>query len=211
MSPRRAKAVRGRVGDDPAAALRDHLIDTAERLLAERLITSITTRDIARAAAVSDGVLYNYFADKHDLLLAALLRRHADVIGRFIADLPQPGTSTVAENLTRYATAALDLLADALPVAAGLIHDPGLLHRFMAGIHTAPFGAHQVQGPLIAYLNGEQELGRVGPVVPEAVFATLFGATLVLALSVMVGGRSRDDVVADLPAIVDTVVRGIAP
>ena len=69
MSPRQAKGVKGRVGDDPATALRNHLIDVAERLLAERPVSSITTRDIARAGEVSDGVLYNYFASKNDLLV----------------------------------------------------------------------------------------------------------------------------------------------
>lgn len=64
MSPRRAKATLGRVGTDPATALREHLVDTAERLLAEKQVGAITTREIARAAGVSDGVLYNYFADK---------------------------------------------------------------------------------------------------------------------------------------------------
>src|SRR5512140_2747206 len=56
MSPRRAKAVVDRVGDDPATALRELLIDAVDRLLAQGSITAITTRDIARAAGVSDGV-----------------------------------------------------------------------------------------------------------------------------------------------------------
>src|SRR5690349_17179224 len=98
MSPRRANATRGRVTDDPATALREHLIDTAEQLLTQRHVGAITTREIARSAAVSDGVLYNYFADKHELLLAALVRRYTQVLSRFEADLPQAGTGTVEAN-----------------------------------------------------------------------------------------------------------------
>ncbi len=94
MSPRRARAVSGLDGD-PATALREHLIDVAERLLSERQVSAITTRDIARTAGVSDGVLYNYFADKNDLLLTALVRRYGRIVARFEADLPQPGTATV--------------------------------------------------------------------------------------------------------------------
>jgi AcrR family transcriptional regulator len=211
MSPRRAKAVRGRAGDDPATALRDHLIETAQRLLAERRVTSITTRDIARAAQVSDGVLYNYFADKHELLLAALIRRYSGVLGRFDTKLPEPGTGTVTENLTRYATASLDLLTEALPIAAGLIEEPELLHRFMAAIHTEPFGPSQVQRPIIEYLRAEQRLDRIGPVVPEAVFPLLFGATMVVAFSILVGGRPREEAADDLPALIAALVRGLAP
>ena len=84
--------MRGRVGDDPATALRELLVDSAEKLLAERQVSSITTRDIARAAGVSDGVLYNYFANKNDLLVAALMRRYAGLVSGFDADLPAPGS-----------------------------------------------------------------------------------------------------------------------
>src|SRR4051812_14070250 len=124
MSPRRAKAVSDRAEDDPAAALRALLIDAAERLLAERQVAAITTRDIARAAGVSDGVLYNYFADKNELLLAALVQRYGRVAARFDVDLPTPGSATVEANLAAYARAALDLITEILPVAAGLISDP---------------------------------------------------------------------------------------
>jgi Bacterial regulatory proteins, tetR family len=45
------------------------MIDVAERLLAERQVSTITTPDITPAAEVSDGVLYS-FADMNDLLMA---------------------------------------------------------------------------------------------------------------------------------------------
>jgi AcrR family transcriptional regulator len=55
--------------------LREHLLAAAERLLAESRPQALTTRAIARAAGVSDGVLYNYFADRDELVLEALVRR----------------------------------------------------------------------------------------------------------------------------------------
>src|SRR3954470_7140009 len=131
MSPRRAKEVRGRVGDDPAIALREHLIEHAEQLLAPRSAATVTTRDIARAAGVSDGVLYNYFSDKHELIVAALLRRITHLMHTYLADLPKAGTGTVADNLVRYALTMLDLFGHALPVVGGVVSDPVLLHRLM--------------------------------------------------------------------------------
>ena len=47
MSPRRAKAVGGRVGDDPATVLREHLIDATDGLLSRSPIAAITTREAA--------------------------------------------------------------------------------------------------------------------------------------------------------------------
>jgi AcrR family transcriptional regulator len=208
MSPRRAKAVRGRVGDDPATALREHLIEVAERLLAERQVSSITTRDIARAAEVSDGVLYNYFDGKHGLVIAALLRRHERLLERFTADLPEPGTGTVKANLIAYGRAVFDLVAAALPLAGGLLGEPALLHGYIAAIHRPPFGPHQILQPITDYLAAERRLGRLPEVDPEAVTTMLFGAALVLATSVHVGGRPVDEVVEEIPRLVDTLCLG---
>jgi AcrR family transcriptional regulator len=211
MSPRRAKAVSGRVDLDPATALREHLIDAAETLLSERQVAAITTRDIARAAGVSDGVLYNYFADKHDLLLTALTRRYGRVVTGFATDLPQPGVATVEQNLHAFVGALLDLHADALPIAAGLLTEPQLLRRFVDAIHTEPFGPHRILHPIGDYLTGEQRLGRLHVVDVDGAVALIFGSALMLALGVAMGQRSREDIDRDVPGVVHTLVRGLHP
>jgi AcrR family transcriptional regulator len=213
MSPRRAKAIEGRIGDDPATALREHLIDTAERLLAERQVTAITTRDIARAAGVSDGVLYNYFAGKHDLLVAALLRRYAALAAAFAAGLPEPGTGTVAANLHAYGRAILAFHGDLLPVGLGLFNEPALLHRFLDAIHGHLHGPQQAERRLVHYLAGEQALGRLADDVdPVATTTLLTGGclSLVIAGHVLPAGVEPD--LADrLRAMVDTLLRGMPP
>ncbi len=211
MSPRRAKAISGRAGADPATALREHLVDVAERLLSQRQVASITTRDIARSAGVSDGVLYNYFADKNDLLLAALLRRYQRIVERFGPGLPEPGTATVEENLHAYASAALELGAEAVPLAAGLITEPSLLHRFIEAIHRPPFGPQLLLRPIDEYLAGERRLGRVGQVDPEGGTTLLVGATLLLVLGDLLGGRPQEETVRQLPDLVRTLVQGLRP
>jgi AcrR family transcriptional regulator len=211
MSPRWAKATRGRAGDDPATALREHLVDAAEKLLGEKNVGAITTREIARAAGVSDGVLYNHFADKNELILAALIRRYAQVLGRFEADLPAPGTATVEANLIGHAEAALDLVTQALPMAAGLISEPVLLHRFMAELHREPFGPQRLHQPVAEYLAGEQRLGRLGDVPIEAASTLILGPTMMLAFTELIGGVPRDAVKARIPEIIRTLLRGIAP
>ncbi len=59
--------------DNDERSLRDYLIATAARLIDERGSAGLAVRDIAREAQVADGVLYNYFEDKEDLLAHALL------------------------------------------------------------------------------------------------------------------------------------------
>src|SRR6266508_161567 len=176
MSPRRAHAVLGRAGHDPGAALREHLIDTAEKLLAERQVSSITTRDIARTAGVSDGVLYNYFADKHELVVAAL-----------------------------------DLVAETLPVAAGLMSEPALLHRFIAAIHQEPFGPHRMRQPIADYLAGEKRLGRLRDVDVDAALALVMGPAIMLGFTELMSGTPRAELTEEFHRIVHTLLAGLLP
>ncbi len=54
------------------ASRRSQILDGAARLFAERGFHLTTTRDIANAAGVSEGTLYNYFENKEDLLMGLL-------------------------------------------------------------------------------------------------------------------------------------------
>lgn len=212
MSPRRAKAIAGRVGDDPATALREHLIEIAGKLLADRQISAITTRDLARTAEVSEGVLYNYFADKNDLLLTALVRRFQQMVTRYQADLPEPGTATVEANLNAYARAVLDLNTDALPTATGLLNEPVLLHRFFDEIHREPHHPQIYRQRIIDYLAEEQRLGRVSASAdPEAVATLLIGATAILVISGHIWAGARSNTSDQLSTIVATLIHGLQP
>jgi AcrR family transcriptional regulator len=55
-----------------AAERRRHLIETAIRLFTDGSYRGTTTAEIARAAGVSEPILYRHFASKRELYLAAL-------------------------------------------------------------------------------------------------------------------------------------------
>jgi AcrR family transcriptional regulator len=56
----------------PAAERRAALIETAIRVFSEGSYRGTTTAEIARAAGISEPILYRHFASKRDLYLAAL-------------------------------------------------------------------------------------------------------------------------------------------
>jgi len=212
MSPRRA-AVLIHHGAGGAPTLREHLVHVTEGLLGETRLHELTTRRIAREAGVSDGVLYNHFDDKTELVLAALVRRYGAVLERFEASLPKAGEGSVAENLTTAARALRDLEVDALVIGAGLIADAGLLHRFWFEIHQPPLGLDRLRRPFAAYLEAERELGRVrADVDVEAVVTLLFGASAMDALSAHFShgaGHHHGD--EQLQASVATIFQALAP
>ena len=56
----------------PAAERRQHLVETAIRLFTEGSYHGTTTAEIARAAGISEPILYRHFASKRELYLAGL-------------------------------------------------------------------------------------------------------------------------------------------
>ena len=53
-------------------ARREQIVGAATRVFAEKGFRRATTREVARAAGVSEGTIYNYFEDKDALLMAIL-------------------------------------------------------------------------------------------------------------------------------------------
>lgn len=123
--------------------LRDHLIKTAARLIAERGTAGLAVRDITRAAQVADGVLYNYFEDKEDLLAHALLT-HVGAVMSTTAPMPVAGAGTLAGNLREFVDNGLQVLIKISPAFAGLVSQPKVLTRFRAMIGgNAAFGVSE--------------------------------------------------------------------
>ena len=182
--------------DDSGQNLRDYLIETAARMIDQRGSAGLAVRDIAREAKVADGVLYNYFEDKEDLLVHALLAHVGNVMASAPGLLPPPGEGTVAENLRAFIDGGIANLLRVTPAFAGLLSQPKVLTRFHrmvggdAAFSAAPAGdggqgagggtadGGRSFGELLSgYLHGEQELGRIdGAADTDAVTALLVAA-----------------------------------
>src|SRR6185503_13523408 len=97
-----------------AGTLREHLVAATEQHLEGHSVGELTTRSIAQHAGVSDGVLYNHFADKADLLMAAMLRRYARLVAQLEAATPTAGQRSVLENVQAYGRSLSEVEADVL-------------------------------------------------------------------------------------------------
>ena len=177
MSPRRARAVQGHLESDPAGALRRHLVDVTRRLLAAHGVGGLTTREIARAADVSDGVLYNHFADKDELILEALRLELASLGDQFHEAMPVPGTATLEANLVSIAAACMAFQLGALPLAGALLGRAELLDRFLELIHLGDLGPQHIITAIVAYLDAEMRAGRAADDADTSTLAIMmFGA-----------------------------------
>jgi AcrR family transcriptional regulator len=174
--PRTAAALR----DPDSPGLRDHLVRVSERLIAEQRPEGLTVRRIAQEARVASGVLYNYFADKEDLLAQGLLA-HINTVERTLTGPPGPGEGPLEDNLVAHLRYLLDLHERILPAFAALLTQPKVLARFNA-LPAAEKGG-DLRQHLGAHLRAEQLIGRLGPHVDTDAAATLLvGACYQLVL-----------------------------
>ena len=168
----------------------------------------MTTRALAQRAQVSEGVLYNHFADKSDLLVGALVRRFSHLVERLNEAVPRAGDGDVRSNLELLATRLVELHADALPLVRKLIGEPELLSRFAVAIHGPglPFGGRQIRDPVVAYLAAEQGASRLGRfdvgAAADLILATTAGFALVSELAPI-------DIQSKVKALVETLLGGL--
>ena len=217
MSPRRAKVLSEHGTADSPGALRRHLIAVTQHLVAAHGLTGLTTRKIAREAQVADGVLYNHFADKNDLVAAALAERAAALVADFLAARPEPGTATLDENLAVLARATLTFNEGIVPLVTGLLGHPALLHGFFGGIHAGQSGPQTAYTSVIEYVRAEQRLGRAsGDVDAGAIAELLFGACQLRAIMALTAPQADGSDVgaagtAEAYAVVAVLVRALRP
>lgn len=71
----------------PAAKRREQLLDCAATLFAKHGYARATTSELARAAGVTEPIIYRHFDSKRDLFIALIERTGQDTIDRWEADL----------------------------------------------------------------------------------------------------------------------------
>ncbi|MGP3963838.1 TetR/AcrR family transcriptional regulator [Nonomuraea sp. 3N208] len=202
MSPRKAAVLRDS-GD--GRSLREHLIAITERMISARGTAGLTVRAIARQAGVADGVLYNHFADKEELLANAI-RAHVRTVERELGELPEPGTGTVEANLRAYLAYGLALHRAILPAFAGLLTQPTVLTKL------AELGGHgeDWRDRLARYLHAERDLGRLAADAQlDAAAAMIVGVCHETVLPALFQHHGTAAALPSVESIVTTVLTGI--
>jgi len=159
---------------------------------------------------VADGLLYNHFAGKDDLVVTALGEQAAELVHAFLAARPEPGTATLEKNLAALAPAALEFNARIVPLITGLFGQADLLGRFLDAIRAGQVGPQAAFAAAVEYVQAEQRLGRAADDVdPVAVVELLFGACQLRAFVAQLGQAADAGPEADLDAIVSVLLRAL--
>jgi AcrR family transcriptional regulator len=214
-----------------AQPMRERILDAAIEVIRERGVTAATTKEIARAAGVSEGSLYNHFDNKSALFGSALARVAGGIRGAMTELLSAVGENTVEDNLTRLASAAVLFYAELLPMTGSALADREVLGWLRRGgpalghgpMDPAPPGpvAPRAEGPppggpvqgharLIAYLEAERSAGRLTEDTrPPYLAAALLGACQQHAFLTLLAGEHAVSAGAQLPSDPDDYARGL--
>src|SRR6266511_1021310 len=149
--------------------MRERIVAAAIQVIRERGVTRATTKEIARAAKVSEGSIYNHFENKTALFGAAFGAVTSGIRGAMRELAASVGKGTVEGNLERLAGAAVRFYGELLPMTASALAD----HQVSAWLRQRmpERGGGPVQGhaALIAYLEAERAARRLPPArVPVA-------------------------------------------
>ncbi|MBL0927369.1 MAG: TetR/AcrR family transcriptional regulator [Phycisphaerales bacterium] len=83
----------------PAAQRKEQLLDVAVKLFSERGYAGATTADLAKAAGVTEPIIYRHFDSKKDLFIAVIDRTSQETIGTWERQLR--GARDAAQRLRR--------------------------------------------------------------------------------------------------------------
>jgi AcrR family transcriptional regulator len=164
-----------------------------------------STKEIARRAAVSEGVLYQRFLTKDELFFAAMIPPPADVM-RMFRQSGLRGRRLIAQ-LT---IAMLEFSRQALPVMLPLMMHPGFRLEDLAERHpdSPIFVLRREIGP---FLQREREAGRLGPVDARGASLLVWSFAQAIAFFERLGahgGKFAPDVIE---SAIDCMWKGLAP
>lgn len=171
------------------AARQSQILDAAERVFAARGYHGATTREIAAAADVSEGTLYNYFANKHDLFLA-LLHSRTDELIQSIAGVR---ADSVEEALVQVLAGQFSHMRTHRQFRLFLQEarlDPDLNH------HLATDILPRISREIDRQMSGLMDAGIMRQVHPEIANWTLMGAVVGLALFAELGAAPALDTIS---------------
>ncbi|MCY1140873.1 helix-turn-helix domain containing protein [Actinoplanes sp. Pm04-4] len=157
---------------------RDRIVTAAAEVIRDRGLARATTKEIARAAGLSEAALYKHFRDKTDIFLAVLGERGPTTLVTVLGGLSdRVGAEPIATVLREVVLAACDFYDQAFPMAASLFSEPALLAAHRSVLRERGAGP-QVPGlVLAAYLQAEQEIGRLDDDAdPSAAALAVLGA-----------------------------------
>lgn len=181
------------------------LIEATAKVIAERGLEQTTTNHIAKRAGVSVGSLYQYFADKDELVKAVMLELSREImvaVDATLANLMEEDTSAVVHGLL---TAALDAMEKKPQLYLELTRRWGQ-QRSLAGVNALEEHMMEACRRYILRHYKRLQVENLPAVLFVIINATLF--TVMRHLSLPNPAISRQELIEELSTMISAYLEG---
>jgi AcrR family transcriptional regulator len=195
-----------------APPARQRILAAADRLLRERGISRLTTREIAQAADAAEGSLTKNFGGKLGLLTTLLSQELPEVHAWRAAATP-PGQRPLRTVFIELVERGIDFYAASLPLVAGAIADRELFSTYQDVNARSGTGPHLAIDTIADYLASCRQAGVLAPTAdPYALALALCGAAQAQAYTEYIAGAEalRGSRRERAEALADTLLAGAA-
>lgn len=198
------------------APTRDRILGAAARVIREQGLAQTTTKEIARAAGLSEGSIYNHFESKMALIAATMGELTSGIRQAMVTLLGRVGEGSVEANLADVVEAQVRFYLELLPIVGPTLGNRELLGWLRRGGPTpdaaAPPGPALGHAGVIAYLDEEQRRGRLAAEAqPASLTAALLGASLGYAFLTLLTSSEGIAGLARLPTDPGAYARVLVP
>ncbi|MBW4718830.1 TetR/AcrR family transcriptional regulator [Saccharothrix sp. SC076] len=184
--------------------MREAVLAATEELLREVGAAQLSTRNVARRAAVAESSIFYHFGDRLGLL-RAVVHTHLPAY-KEVADRPA-GQGSLRDNLVALLDGLESFYLRIAPILAAVQSDVELRTRFAE--LDGEVGPQRSLRPVAAYLLAERDLGRVrADLDVDAVALIITGVAHQRALLRHLSGRTST---ASSAQVVDTLLPTVAP
>jgi AcrR family transcriptional regulator len=191
------------------ALRRTQILDAATQVFAEKGFSRATIRDVATAAGVADGTIYNYFQNKTALLLGLLNRLNETDQRR--EHFAQSAEMELAEFVHGYIKHRFETLtASGLDVFQVVLSETLINHE----LRDRYYG--EVVEPTLTlaeqYFRQWAEQGAIAPLDPQLTPRALAGMVLGVVMLRLMGDRYLETHWQDVPDVISALLlHGLTP
>jgi AcrR family transcriptional regulator len=188
------------------------ILDAAAQLLRDKGISGTTTREIARAAGLSDAAIYSHFKSRGELLNALIPASLVDYRGSADAFLKRVGKGTIKGNLKFLMNLARDFYTEASPKIALILVEPELFNdpgnRPISHAKT-----NKAETFMADYIRAEQRMGRINEEADAAAIGAIIIATAFYEgfTAGLMGTAFTALRPSSAESIIDALIVGLAP
>lgn len=187
---------------------REQVLDAATKVFAERGFYKATIKQIAAEAGVADGTIYNYFADKTDLLLGLLDRINEtnQRQGHFM----EAGEGDFETFFRTYLEHRMNVLKDNLALFQAILPEVMVNELLRARYYeTIVAPTYRVAEE---YFKALQANGTIKPLDTQLLMRVISSTLLGLLISSLLGDEAVKEAWEQLPSVISEIVlRGLLP